>query len=113
VQYLFAPGTIGTGGLRASASVFSNVPDPTSISVAPARLGSPAVSGTLTDTRYGRPVPGRTLTFTAGGRTLCSATTNTNGVASCGGLTEGLAALLGYSAAYGGDGIWAGSTGKR
>ena len=113
VQYLFAPGPIGTSGLRASASVFSNVPDPTSISVAPARLGSPAVSGTLTDPRFGRTVPGRLLTFTAGGRTLCSATTNTSGVASCGGLTEGLAALLGYSASYTGDGIWAGSTGKR
>jgi hypothetical protein len=113
VQYLFAPAAIGTSGVRASASLFSNAPDPTSLSLAPARLGSPAVSATLTDTRYGRPVPGRTVTFTAGSRTLCAGVTNANGVASCGGLSEGLAALLGYSAAYAGGGIWAGSTGKR
>ncbi|SFW92255.1 hypothetical protein [Amycolatopsis australiensis] len=113
VQYLFAAAPIGTSGVRASASLFSTAPDPTSVTVAPARLGSPAVSATLTDTRYGRGVPGRTLTFGAGGRTLCTGVTNANGVAACGGLTEGLAALLGYSAAYAGDGIWAASAGKR
>ncbi|MGW4525768.1 hypothetical protein [Amycolatopsis sp. NPDC004378] len=110
VQYLFAP---APSGLRTSASLFSTAPDPTSLSVVPARLGSPAVSATLTDTRYGPGVPGRTVTFAAGGRTLCSGVTNANGVASCGGLTEGLAALLGYSASYAGDGIWAGSAGGR
>ncbi|WP_329051482.1 hypothetical protein OG738_04600 [Amycolatopsis sp. NBC_01488] len=113
VQYLFAPSTIGPSGVRASASLFSTTPDPTSLSVAPARLGSPALSATLTDTQFGRPVPGRPVTFTAGTRTLCSGVTNATGVASCGGLSEGLAALLGYSAAYAGDGIWAGSAGKR
>ncbi|WIV58177.1 hypothetical protein [Amycolatopsis nalaikhensis] len=111
VRYLFAPAKVGPSGVRASASLFSTTPDPTSITVAPARLGSPALSATLTSRGHG--VPGATLTFAAGGRTLCSAVTNPSGVASCGGLTEGLAALLGYSASYAGGGIWAGSTGKR
>ncbi|MFI9381840.1 Ig-like domain-containing protein [Kutzneria sp. NPDC052558] len=106
VAYLFAPGQS-----RVSASLFSIAPDATSLKVAPARLVSPALSATLTDTVYNHPVPGRTVSFSVNGNTLCTATTDANGVAACGGTTEGLAAALGYSGSYGGNAVWAATTG--
>lgn len=106
IEYLFAPGQS-----KVSASLFSIAPDATSLKVAPAKLVSPSLSATLTDTAYNHPVPGRTVSFTANGNTLCTAVTNANGVAACGGTAEGLAAALGYSGSYGGNAVWAATTG--
>ncbi|KJK43294.1 hypothetical protein UK23_33835 [Lentzea aerocolonigenes] len=110
--YLF-PAQQSQAGLRVSASIFSSpaAPHPAAIAVAPARLGSPSLSATLTDA--GQPVVGRKLSFSAGDRALCSAVTGPNGVAACGGAAEGTAALPGYSAVFAGDAVWAASTGKR
>ncbi|MFC0438225.1 hypothetical protein [Kutzneria buriramensis] len=105
VAYLFAPGQSAV-----SASVFSIAPDATSLKVAPARLVSPALSATLTDTVYNHPVPGRTVAFSANGKVLCQAVTDANGVAACGGTAEGLAAALGYSGGSVGDLVWAGAS---
>jgi hypothetical protein len=106
VAYLFAPGQS-----KVSASLFSIAPDATSLKVAPPRLVSPALSATLTDTVYNHPAPGRTVSFSANGNTLCTAVTDANGVAACGGTAEGLAAAMGYSASYGGNAVWAATTG--
>jgi hypothetical protein len=63
-------------------------------------------SATLT-TAAGVPLPGRTVTFTAAGATICSGTTNSNGVATCtGSLLRSLvhvALSLGYTASFAGD----------
>ena len=61
-------------------------------------------SARLTRTYDGAPVAGRTITF---GSTVfgCSAVTNANGVATCGGLISSVGSLLtlGYEASFGGD----------
>jgi len=106
VAYLFA-----SGQSKVSASLFTIAPDATSLKVAPPRLVSPSLSATLTDTVYNHPVPGRTVSFSANGNTLCTAVTDANGVAACGGTAEGLAAALGYSGSFGGNAVWAATTG--
>ncbi|MFD8478679.1 IPT/TIG domain-containing protein [Kitasatospora sp. NPDC059673] len=59
---------------------------------------------TLTDTTTGKPVPGQTITFTVGTHTVCTATTNAQGVASCAGLCPLTAILLSgsYTATFAG-----------
>jgi hypothetical protein len=50
-------------------------------------------------------IAGKTITFSGGGRTLCTATTDANGVARCGDLLTSVAAVLGlrYTASFAGD----------
>ncbi len=113
--YLF-PTMSSRAGTRVSASLFATpaTPYPTAIAVAPVDLvGSPSLSATLTDTANSHPVPGRTLTFGVGDRQLCTAVTDANGVAGCGGTAEALAALLGYQVTYPGGAVWSASTGRR
>jgi hypothetical protein len=66
------------------------------------------LSATLRTTA-GAPLAGRVITFSVGGQTVCTATTNASGYASCGGLIPGtlLSILgLGYTASFGGDGSY-------
>lgn len=63
-------------------------------------------SATLTRTRDGSPIAGRTVTFsTTAGATICSAVTDSQGRASCGGVLSVVPALLGlgYNASFAGD----------
>jgi hypothetical protein len=50
------------------------------------------------------PLPGRKLNFTIGDRFVCSANTDSKGLASCGGYLDGISTLLnlGYRAAFAG-----------
>jgi hypothetical protein len=76
---------------------------PTALTATPAIPSG--ISATLTDSDTGEPLSGQTLVFTAGGSQLCTATTNTNGTASCKTLGALLGALLhlGYTATYSGS----------
>jgi hypothetical protein len=53
-------------------------------------------------------IAGKKITFTGGGRTLCTATTDANGVAECGNALTNVAAVLGlrYTASFAGDASW-------
>ena len=55
-------------------------------------------------------VPGEQVTFSAGGRTLCTATTDTYGIAECDGLA-GLPEPTGYDASFAGTSLLLPSTG--
>jgi hypothetical protein len=79
---------------------------PTSLSASPVVPGG--VSAKLTRTDTGAPLPGQTLTFTAGATTLCVATTDSLGRASCTSLTAVLTALLnlGYTVNFAGTTVY-------
>jgi hypothetical protein len=94
-------------------------PAPTKLVASPAVLGLFPLqltllnlTATLTRTDTGAPVAGQTVTMTAGGTFLCSATTNSAGVATCNGTLGVLAILLGggYTATFGGTPNYRGST---
>jgi hypothetical protein len=55
-------------------------------------------------------VPGEQVTFSAGGRTLCTATTDTHGIAECDGMS-GLPAPDGYDASFAGTALLLPTTG--
>ncbi len=59
---------------------------------------------TLTDALTGKPVPGQAITFTVGSHTVCTATTDANGTASCSGLSPLATILLAgsYTATFAG-----------
>ncbi|MFI9787673.1 IPT/TIG domain-containing protein [Kitasatospora sp. NPDC051984] len=60
--------------------------DPVLLSIAPGQLSiNLNLSATLTDTTTGRPVPGAAVTFKIGTTTVCTATTNAAGIATCAG----------------------------
>ena len=83
---------------------------PTTLVAQPAnRLGFMTFSATLTRNADHAAVAGKVVTFTIGAQTLCSATTNSSGVASC---TIFGAALLGppYTATFAGDIDYLGSS---
>ncbi len=113
VELVWRPDVPAGEPVTVSASLFASphTPYPTAMTAAPIKLGSPAFTATLTDTGAGKRVAGRTVAFRAGtgGNVLCTAVTSATGVASCGGLTEALAATLalGYTASYPGGAIWA------
>lgn len=95
-----------------SASVTQVIdPAPTHLSAAPVVSTSPSsmspftLEATLTRADNGRAVLGGTVTFSAGGTTICSALTDPDGVASCGGLNQAAAVLLagGYTATFRGS----------
>lgn len=71
---------------------------------------SPVVHYRAGLTAGGIAVPGEQVTFTAGGRTLCVATTDTNGVAECDGMV-GEPAPDGYDATFAGTALLLPSTG--
>lgn len=96
----------------ASAKTAAMPPFETIVTAAPAVLQSspPALNlFTLTATLdWVQPIAGEPIVFTAGGTTLCTATTNYLGVASCNvlGNVTGLLAVLatgGYTASFAGD----------
>jgi hypothetical protein len=62
------------------------------------------LSATLTDTTTGHPAAGHVITFTVGDHTICHATTDSTGTATCSGPCPVLAALLNlhYTAAFAG-----------
>jgi hypothetical protein len=58
-------------------------------------------------TSAGQPIAGRTLTFRTGTALVCSAVTNAEGVATCGGIQGALAAVPnGYTASFAGDAVF-------
>lgn len=100
-----------------SASLFSapRQPHAAVVDVAGPRAAKPAFEATLTDSATGRAVVGRKLAFSigTGSNVTCTAVTDAAGEASCGDIGDGLAAILagGYTARFGGDAIWAGTSG--
>jgi hypothetical protein len=71
------------------------------------------VSATLTRTDTNAPLAGQRITFKAGSTTICTATTNSGGTASCSGLGALLAITLngGYTASFAGTTTYAPSSG--
>ena len=78
----------------------------TSLTASPLLFGG--ISARLTRTDNGQPIAGQTIVFTAGGATLCTATTDANGTASCNSLLALLTAVLnlGYNATFAGNGAY-------
>lgn len=85
---------------------------PTKLTVSPwlNPLGSPVVRYHAELIAGGITVAGEQVTFSAGGRTLCTATTGSNGIAECDGLA-GQPAPDGYDATFGGSPLLLPSTG--
>ncbi|NYE72059.1 hypothetical protein [Microlunatus parietis] len=108
--------TFETGSeVSASLAMTPGTPYPTAIDARPVLLRLlPAFRATLTDRAEGEPLAGRKINFLVGSTVRCSAVTNAAGVASCGTLTDALAAVLalGYTARYPGNAIWASSSDK-
>jgi hypothetical protein len=86
-------------------------PAPTKLSATPAvlRLAGPTVyaftvSANLTRSDTGAPLSGQQVSFSAGSTSICTATTDTSGQASCSGLTSAPAIVLsqGYTATFAG-----------
>jgi hypothetical protein len=107
-----------TGSTSATANEVVQ-PAATKLVAAPALLGlNPLslkllnLSATLTRSDNGAPIAGQTITMTAGGTSLCSATTNSAGVATCNGVLGVLAILLngGYTATFAGTASYRGSS---
>ena len=65
----------------------------------------PQLSATLTLASTGAPVAGAEIVFSVGMQVVCTAITDANGYAACGGVAEGAAAVLnlGYTASFAGD----------
>ncbi|MFF6842335.1 IPT/TIG domain-containing protein [Streptomyces tanashiensis] len=79
--------------------------DPLLLSLTPGQLNiNLNLSATLTDITTGKPISGATVKFTVGTTTVCSATTNPAGIATCTGPCPVIAVLLnlGYTASYNG-----------
>lgn len=72
------------------------------------------LSARLTNTTTGAPIAGRPITFTAAGKNVCTAYTNSNGEAACGGLAGTLQSVLslGYTASFYGDSTYLNSYGQ-
>nr|WP_223243502.1 YncE family protein [Streptomyces sp. CBMA123] len=80
--------------------------NPLLLSIAPGQLSiNLNLSATLTDTITGKPVPGAAITFKVGSTTVCTATTNAAGTATCTGPCPVVTVLLnlGYTATYSGS----------
>lgn len=73
-------------------------------------VNSPVVRYRAELTAGGVLIPGEEVTFSAGGRTLCTATTDTYGIAECDGLA-GLPAPDGYDATFAGTALLLPTTG--
>jgi Domain of unknown function (DUF4082)/Bacterial Ig-like domain (group 3)/Bacterial Ig domain len=71
------------------------------------------VSATLKRSDTGVALTGQPIAFTVGSRTICTATTNSGGVAACGGAGSLLQIVLagGYTASYAGTTVYAPSSG--
>jgi hypothetical protein len=92
---------------------------PTKLTAAPATRSAGQFSATLTRSDNAAPIPGQTAVFTVstltGKATLCSAVTNTSGVATCHGTVPATALLAtSYTASYAGNSTYLASsaTGK-
>jgi hypothetical protein len=87
--------------LRASPAVAAALPATPEL----ATVYVPNLSAKLTEAATFNPVPGRLVTFRAGSSVICSALTDSDGVATCGGLAEFLTAVLnlGYTGDFAGD----------
>ena len=70
------------------------------------------LSATLTNNVTGAPISGATISFEAGTTAICTATTGADGKATCNGVASALSIVLslGYTATYGGDTVYAGSS---
>ncbi len=90
----------------ASASSSMTVSTPTLLTVSPdtAAYSVPStVTAVLTSASGGTPLPGEPVTFTLGGTQTCTATTDSNGAASCSIAPNGPAATYSLTATFGGD----------
>ncbi|HJQ41627.1 MAG TPA: right-handed parallel beta-helix repeat-containing protein [Jatrophihabitantaceae bacterium] len=92
--------------------------DPVLLTVNPLKLTIGTVSATLnagTPPNLGQPIPGQTIIFKAGNTTVCTATTDANGHASC--VMSVVNTLLviasgGVTAFYNGNALWEPSSGS-
>jgi streptogramin lyase len=108
----FADGATSSAGsiARICSGFIPPVTIPTTL-VAHGYLPSLRPSATLT--AQGSPLAGKAITFTAGGQTICTATTNTSGLARCPTPLAGLLGVItagGYRATFDGDGPYQAST---
>jgi hypothetical protein len=101
-----------SGGLTASAQVklsITHVRKETAIKATPAILKGTKLSGVsakLTRKSNGLPLVKKSIKFTAGGLTICTAITNSSGIASCGGSANTVAFPIvagSYKADFAGD----------
>lgn len=79
---------------------------PPSMNILGLRVNLTAVA-TLTDTATRKPLPGRTISFTVLGQPLCTAVTDSRGIARCRGLTSLIQVVLagGYEAHFAGQNL--------
>jgi hypothetical protein len=96
------------GSLTISRVATSLTPEPAIARLLPLQLFLPQLRATLR-TSAGTPVANQPVSFKVGGTTVCTATTNGNGVASCTGSIPGLLQTvlgLGYDAVYAGSPVY-------
>jgi IPT/TIG domain-containing protein len=86
--------------------------EPAVVQVAGLQLNLFGLHATLRDAD-GNPIAGKSVAFTAGATAICSAPTNSAGVASCGGTASALQIVLanGYTASFAGNSTYAPSSG--
>ena len=113
----------GTGNGVSSAELYTRQPPvPTTLTVPPVvhltlvglQIALP-FKATLTRSSDGAAIAGKTVSFATGAGPACSDTTNAQGVASCTFTVSRLLGVvlgLGYSAAFGGDDDYVGSSGQ-
>lgn len=89
---------------------------PAILRLSPTNLYAFTLNATLTFQATGAGIGGQTVTFTAesaiGSTTICTATTNSAGLASCSGLASAVQIILadGYTASFAGQGVYAASS---
>ena len=89
---------------QAASSASVHTPTTLSVSAVSAMYGSPTtVTGTLTNSVTGQPIAGEPVTLTLNGSQSCSATTASNGTASCTITPNEAAGSYTVSASFGGD----------
>ncbi|HJP66266.1 MAG TPA: Ig-like domain-containing protein, partial [Actinomycetota bacterium] len=80
--------------------------------LSPTKIYFPNLTGTLTVMETGAPLPGKLITFKVDNRTVCTAVTDGDGVATCGGVLKATSAVLnlGYRAIFAADADYVGSS---
>jgi hypothetical protein len=122
-NFCMAVGYSDGSGYPPVAEIYTSQP-PTSLAATPAVLQESSLTpelvdltATLTNALTSTPIPGEPIAFTAGTTTLCTATTNANGVASCNALgnVSDVAAVVGsdgYTVSFAGDANYLPSSGS-
>ena len=111
--------SIDESGTPSATIAYDRVPTsltltPVLVKISPLGVFIGQVNATLRRNDTGAPIAGEPIAFFSGGKPLCTATTNTAGVASCSGLNLTVTALLslGYEARFAGAGAYQPSAGS-